>query len=167
MRMGLKLLLGEQLFFQLVAWSDGNPAAPPLLCHQRDAGKTEGLNITVDGTPGYFKFFSENRGRLSCPGSMGDEYAKQAVQLHDCSSFSMGCLNRGKRKKQARLCRGLFPVPLKFHFFLHIGDQLVNGMRTCSMLSRSRTVTQLSADFSPSPTVSKSTVMHRGVPISS
>ena len=33
------------------------------------------------------------------------------------------------------------------------------GMRTCSMESRSRTVTQLSPAFSASPTVSKSTVM--------
>ena len=33
------------------------------------------------------------------------------------------------------------------------------GIRTCSMVSRSRTVTQLSPAFSPSPTVSKSTVM--------
>ena len=32
------------------------------------------------------------------------------------------------------------------------------GRRTCSMVSRSRTVTQWSAAFSPSPTVSKSTV---------
>ena len=41
------------------------------------------------------------------------------------------------------------------------------GMRTCSMVSRSRTVTQWSPGFSPSPTVSKSTVMQKGVPISS
>ena len=33
------------------------------------------------------------------------------------------------------------------------------GTRTCSMVSRSRTVTQLSPAFSASPTVSKSTVM--------
>ena len=41
------------------------------------------------------------------------------------------------------------------------------GMRTCSMVSRSRTVTHRSPGFSPSPTVSKSTVMQKGVPISS
>ena len=41
------------------------------------------------------------------------------------------------------------------------------GTRTCSMVSRSRTVTQLSPAFSASPTVSKSTVMQNGVPTSS
>ena len=41
------------------------------------------------------------------------------------------------------------------------------GTRTCSILSRSRTVTQLSPAFSASPTVSKSTVMQNGVPTSS
>ena len=43
----------------------------------------------------------------------------------------------------------------------------VTGMRTCSMVSRSRTVTQLSAGVFSSPTVSKSTVTQNGVPISS
>ena len=41
------------------------------------------------------------------------------------------------------------------------------GMRTCSMLSRMRTVTQWSAGVFSSPTVWKSTVMQKGVPISS
>ncbi len=41
------------------------------------------------------------------------------------------------------------------------------GTRTCAMVSRSRMVTQLSPAFSASPTVSKSTVMQKGVPISS
>ena len=43
------------------------------------------------------------------------------------------------------------------------------GTRTCSMLSRSRMVTQWSAamPFASSPTVSKSKVMQYGVPISS
>ena len=43
------------------------------------------------------------------------------------------------------------------------------GIRTCSMLSRSRTVTQWSAamPLASSPTVSKSNVMQYGVPISS
>ena len=41
------------------------------------------------------------------------------------------------------------------------------GMRICSMLSRSRIVTQLSAGVLSSPTVWKSTVMQKGVPISS
>ena len=41
------------------------------------------------------------------------------------------------------------------------------GRRTCSMESRSRMVTQWSAGVFSSPTVSKSTVMQNGVPISS
>ena len=41
------------------------------------------------------------------------------------------------------------------------------GTRTCSMVSRSRMVTALSAGVFSSPTVAKSTVMQYGVPISS
>ena len=41
------------------------------------------------------------------------------------------------------------------------------GTRTCSMVSRSRMVTALSAGVLSSPTVAKSTVMQYGVPISS
>ena len=50
--------------------------------------------------------------------------------------------------------------------FLHAFSSLM-GIRICSMVSRSRTVTQLSASTLSSPTVWKSTVMHSGVPISS
>ena len=55
----------------------------------------------------------------------------------------------------------------KSHFSAMYAFSSLMGIRTCSMVSRSRTVTQLSAGVFSSPTVWKSTVMHRGVPISS
>ena len=61
----------------------------------------------------------------------------------------------------------LYCIDQNSHFLAMYSFSSLIGIRTCSMVSRSRTVTQLSASTSPSPTVWKSTVMHRGVPISS
>jgi Predicted metal-dependent hydrolases related to alanyl-tRNA synthetase HxxxH domain len=62
------------------------------------------------------------------------------------------------------------------HMQQHSGEHILSGILCGSyhcdnvgfhMVSRSRTVTQLSAEVLSSPTVAKSTVMQNGVPISS
>src|SRR5699024_12325849 len=69
-----------------------------------------------------------------------------------------GALGRGEREEDQK---AIFSSSQPFSWSM--------GRRTCSIVSRSRTVTQLSAamPLASSPTVSKSTVMQYGVPISS